>query len=372
MAFIRSTWKRLYAYLLRRDHFAPHPNARFEGFYSRTLLDDGGTLAVVFCWVKDAKQRPNLVHVSYTPAANALSAAFKHEFFPEHLEVASQEQLANGRQPFTVHMSGVGTMTIGSESVQYTVNTSDPDLELSLKVTNFIHWSNDIPLAGPMGPILLLSNLLPLNWHVLCTSSRASYAFSYAGKSQFGTGTSHVEKNWGKSFPPGWIWSQSFSSIGTKQEKSLCIAGGSALLGIQAYLVGYRSALLHWDFQPPFSMALWKLSPFMSVQHDSEAGTFSLTVRTFTRKLSIEVDTPNDSFIGIACPYPDGHRPMHAFESFAGNTWIQAWGRKYPWQRWELLEEGSCGQSSEGLPCSALEFGGSLSHRVREAAEKED
>jgi tocopherol cyclase len=372
LSYAQRTGQRLYGALLFRDHFAPHSRVHFEGFYSRTLLDDGGTLAIVFCWVKNATERPNLVHISYTPSPSTPSSpAFKHEFFPDHLEVTTHAKLHTGRQPFAVHMAGVGVLDMRGDSVEYTIKTSEPELELSLKVTEHVPWSASTPLAGPMGPLSLLSSLLPLNWHVLCTSSKATYKFTHAGRTQSGTGTSHVEKNWGASFPPGWIWSQSFSFAGPEPSRSLCLAGGSALLGVQAYLVGYRSAALHWDFRPPFAMALWKLSAFMTVEHDSKAGTFALTVQTFTRKLVIKVDAPTDSFIGLACPYANGHRPMYAFESFTGRTWIEAWERAYPWQRWSLVEEGPGGLTSEGEPCSALEFGGFFSHVVRENAKKE-
>lgn len=357
--------------LLRHDHFAPHAYAGFEGYYSRTQLDDGGTLAIIFCWVKNARERPNLVHVSYTPPDSELSSSgFKYEFFPDRLEVTTHPKRAGGQQPFAVHMPGVGTMNIYDNSVEYAIQTQDPTLQLTLKVTEPVHWFDDTPLTGPMGVISLLSRFLPLNWHVFCTSSKAAYSFNRSEKIQSGTGTSHVEKNWGTSFPPGWIWSQSFA--GSKPQKSLCLAGGSALLGVQAYLVGYRSSSLHWDFRPPFAMALGRFSPFMTVEHDSKAGTFELAVQTFRRKLIIKTDAPRDSFMGIAAPLADGHRPMFAFESFTGRTWVEAWGRTFPWERWTLLEEGPCGITSEGVPCSALEFGGSFCHLVEEHSRKTD
>lgn len=365
----RRTWSALRRILLRHDHFAPHAYAGFEGHYSRTQLDDGGTLAVIFCWVKRASTRPNLVHVSYTPPPSGSSLpAFKHEFFPDHIEIPTYEKLADGRQPFAVHMPDVGTMEVKADSVEYTVRTKDPELYLNLRISDRIPWSDDTPLAGPMGVLALMSRLLPLNWHVWCTDSKAAYTLSYAGKTHTGTGASHVEKNWGTSFPPGWIWSQSFSS--TELKKSLCLAGGAALPGVQAYLIGYRSASLHWDFRPPFSMGLWKLSPFMTVKRDSRTGIFHLTVQTFLRKLVIRASAPPDSFMGLAAPYADGHRPMYALESFVGRTWVEAWGRAYPWQRWTLLEEGECGVTAGGTSCSALEFGGTFSHLVEEHARK--
>ncbi|EKM56846.1 uncharacterized protein PHACADRAFT_254191 [Phanerochaete carnosa HHB-10118-sp] len=259
-------------------------------------------------------------------------------------------------------------MKLCNNIIDYTVQTSDPDLSLSLRVTERVPWSDVAPLAGPMGPLAILSRFLPLNWHVFCTSSKAEYLFTHAGRTHEGSGTSHVEKNWGASFPPGWIWSQSFADAEPK--KSLCLAGGIALPGVEAYLIGYRSSRLHWDFQPPFAMSIWPLPSFMHVERDSRAGTFRLTVRTFTRKLVVTEHAPLESFMGVACPLADGHEPSFAYESFVARTRIEAWERWYPWQPWQLVEDGPCGVTSEGRPCSALEFGGSFSHLVRERSRK--
>ncbi|KIP02434.1 hypothetical protein PHLGIDRAFT_122473 [Phlebiopsis gigantea 11061_1 CR5-6] len=258
-------------------------------------------------------------------------------------------------------------MELDGGTIEYSVRLDE--LDLALRITEPTFWSDDAPLAGPMGVLTLFSRFLPLNWHVFSTSSKATYSLRHSGKTQCGTGISHVEKNWGKSFPPGWIWSQSFAS--TEHPKSLALAGGVALPGIEAYLVGYRSPSLHWDFGPPFAMGTTWFSPFMNVHHDSKAGTFRLAVQTFRRKLVIKVDAPVDSFIGLAAPLAGGHRPMFAFESFAGTSWVEAWGRSYPWQDWTLLEEGPCGLTRDGNPCSALEFGGALSHLVSEHSKSD-
>ncbi|KAJ8453506.1 hypothetical protein ONZ51_g13557 [Trametes cubensis] len=105
------------------DHFAPHPSRKFDGYYTRTQTEDGGTIAIIFCWVKGAKNgRGNLVFVLYdkpvagtTPsssstqddhratfdsdtdrslgvpppaeaAARLAQPMFKYEFYPEHLD----------------------------------------------------------------------------------------------------------------------------------------------------------------------------------------------------------------------------------------------------------------------------------------------
>ena len=361
----KQTWGFLRRFTPSKDHFGPHTYAPFEGYYSRTQLDDGGTLAVIFCWVKNAPHRANLVHLSYTPARTTLSPnTFKYEVFPDDMSISTFYQPQGKHQPFTVEVKDAGTMELKGGSIEYRIRLEEHEVELNLRITEPTSWSHDVPLAGPMGLLTLFSRFLPLNWHVFCTSSQATYTLRHRGKTQSGTGISHVEKNWGSSFPSGWIWSQSFAS--TKPTKSLALAGGVALPGIEAYLVGYRSPSLCWDFRPPFAMGTTWFSPFMSVHHDSKAGTFRLTVQTFRRKLVIKVNAPVDSFIGLAAPLADGHHPMFAFESFVGATQVEAWGRAYPWQSWILLEEGPCGLTRDGIPCSALEFGGTFSHLVSE------
>ncbi len=360
-------WQALTDIFNSRDHFSPHPDAGFEGYYSRTQLEDGGTLAVIFCWVKDAPQRANLFHVSYTPVRddpNSPFPGFKYELFPDTLNVQVNPQSVDGQQPFNASMSGIGTMAVHPDFVEYTVSSAVADLHLRLRLSNRVPWSRTNPLAGPMGLLSHFSALLPLNWHVYSTASSASYSISHAGHTRQGTGVSHFEKNWGTSFPPGWIWSQAFAD--GKEKKSLCLAGGSAFSGVEAYLVGYRSTTLCWNFRPPFSVAIGPLSPFMAVKHNSKTGAFELTVQTFTRKLDIVVHASPDSFIGLAAPLSDGHRPMFAFESFTGRTFVQAWSRRWPWEPWTLVESGECGVTSGDIPCAALEFGGSYCHLVQD------
>ncbi|OBZ77245.1 hypothetical protein A0H81_02106 [Grifola frondosa] len=212
-----------------------------------------------------------------------------------------------------------------------------------------------------MGGIAHLSRLLPLNWHVRSTASIARYTLTHAGVTREGGGLAHIEKNWGSSFPRGWIWSQ---SLALDAGKTLCLAGGTALPGIHAYLVGYRSPACTWDFRPPFAVAVGHIAPFMRVRHDSVAGTVDLRVQTWTRKLVVKMQAPVDSFVGLPAPLKNGHKPEYAFESFAASTWISAWHRRWPFGKWILVEKGPCGQTAEGGPCAALEFGGSFSHRV--------
>ncbi|KAI0792505.1 hypothetical protein C8Q75DRAFT_753183 [Abortiporus biennis] len=346
-----------------RDHFGPHSRSGFEGFYSRTQLDNGGSITIVFCWVENARDRGNLVHISYIPP-NALTPIIKYDYFPDTFRISSARPSEDGIVPFVVHSPSLGTMKVTPTSVQYTIDSPQDKLFLNLTLTNRTPWSNTSILSGPMGFVARISRLLPLNWHVYSTHSDAAYDLSYGDTHINGSGVSHIEKNWGTSFPKGWIWSQSFNSGAAGGGKSLSLAGGIALPGVNAYLIGYRSPNLHWDFRPPFAMALGPISPFLKVKHFSNSGIVDITVQTFTRKLVIRIQAPVETFFSFPAPLKEGHRLGYAYESFRAKVWVECWTRKWPWSTWIKIEEGQCGVSEQGVPCAALEFGGSYCHLV--------
>ncbi|KZT68911.1 hypothetical protein DAEQUDRAFT_691750 [Daedalea quercina L-15889] len=343
------------------DDFAPHEAAGFEGYYSRTLLEDGGTLAIIFCWVKHAKRRPNLVCISYSPREGQEAAGFTHEFYPEHLTLSTLRSTPDEATPFSVTAQGLGIMSVGAQSVEYCIH--DPEAKLSLKLifTNCTPWSVSHPLLGPMGPLAPLSPYLPLNWHVQTIASSTTANFTHEGHTYNLAGKTHFEKNWGTSFPGGWIWCQAFGP----DEKCLSFAGGEALPGVQAFLIGYRSAKYQWDFRPPFAAGLSICSPFMHVRHDSRAGSVELDIGTLFQRLRIVVQASPDTFVGLPAPLQDGHEPRFAFESFRATVWAELFTRRRPWHGWTRVEAGYLGVSAEGAPCGALEFGGKYCHQTK-------
>ncbi|OCH87510.1 hypothetical protein OBBRIDRAFT_827644 [Obba rivulosa] len=340
------------------DHFAPHSYSGFEGYYCRTQLEDGGTLAVIFCSVYGAKYRNKYIHASYTPLEPCPEIGFKYDWYPEYFHLEVGEPAPDGTRPFSIDAPGFGRMEVTPSSTKIVLFVLEEQLKLEVELTDRVPWSASDPLAGPMGSFARLSRIQPLNWHVYSTASTAQYAIVHGGHTRSGTGVAHLEKNWGRTFPAGWIWSQTFGA----EERRLCLAGGRALPGIQAYLVGYRSPSLAWDFRPPatafFSGS--KGSPTIRVRHDCRAGIFSLRIKVLTRMLVVEIEASPDSFVGMSCPLKDGHQPNYAFESFSAKVRVEAWTRRWPWNDWECVEKGFCGESS-----AALEFGGSFSHLVK-------
>ena len=58
--------------------------------------------------------------------------------------------------------------------------------------------------AGPEGWLTHL-NILPLHWFVYSIGSKGTYSWTESNNSFSGQALAHQEKNWGKSFPPGWV-----------------------------------------------------------------------------------------------------------------------------------------------------------------------
>lgn len=349
----------------QQDHFPVRPGSKFEGFYSRILLETGETLVLVFCWVTGATNRPQLVHISHHPPSGLSHLqSFTYELFPNtfHTSLRPTHSRVHGLQSFSIRAEGIGEMAVTPDILEYRI--AYDDLKVTLKLAGHTPWLPRKPFSGPMGYIANLWNLLPLCWHVRSISSHAEYDISHAGRQLSGTGIAHVEKNWGVSFPRGWIWCQAFPSA-SSEGRSICLAGGTALPGVHAYLIGYRSPKVNWDFRPPYSMAIGPISPFLSVQIDSQHGTIRLATWTLKRKLCINITAPPDSFFSISVPFKYGHQLGYAFESFQAKVWIQAWYRMWPWDEYTCIDEGYCGASLDGSGCAALEFGGSFCHLSR-------
>ncbi|KAI0746615.1 hypothetical protein C8Q80DRAFT_1219962 [Daedaleopsis nitida] len=414
-----------------RDHFAPHQSRKFEGYYTRTQLADGATLAIIFCWVKRAKARGNYVLVSYAPPPLPPPArddkeahrtppppareGFTYEFFPPDIEVctlaskssskrasviSTSSAHSHARPPahddgggytaFTISAPSIGHMAVTPDSIEYAIVVPDKHLRVHLTLDAHTPWASSAG-AGPMGGILRMSWALPLNWHVRSTNSRATYYIAHGPPSKLkgtgasapsplrleGVGRAHVEKNWGGSFPSGWIWAQAFAAP-SDRDASPCSRSeknggerrrsvprrGAALPGVQAYLVGYRSPTCHWDFRPPFAVGLGRLSPFLHVRRDSRQGTMDIRVATWFRRLDVKIRAPSESFVEMSAPLRGGHEPGFAHESFQAVVEVEARRRKWVWGKWEVVERSVLGQTAEGVSCGALEFGGSYYHKV--------
>eukprot|EP00455_Lapot_gusevi_P046699 TRINITY_DN618_c0_g1_i1.p1 TRINITY_DN618_c0_g1~~TRINITY_DN618_c0_g1_i1.p1 ORF type:complete len:363 (-),score=111.40 TRINITY_DN618_c0_g1_i1:166-1254(-) len=198
-------------------------------------------------------------------------------------------------------------------------------------------WVSKIPILG-------------FDWFVYSLRTQAKFILQVPalGISLSTSGYAHMEKNWGKSFPPAWMWAEGIKmDTATSPTPTLfALAGGpTKVLGpivITAYLVGYRSASLNWNFHPQDIGTLY----FPTI--NSCQGYFNLLVRDPFRALNITVTAKPSTFSKVQCPTETGFRAYSA-ESFQSHVEIQAYSHSFSGDK--LLETVS-------FDGAALEYGG--------------
>lgn len=195
----------------------------------------------------------------------------------------------------------------------------------------------------------LINFPLPLHWHVHSLGSQCEFefearAYEVPAVDRAGHAFVHQEKNWAQSFPAAQIWIQAHDG-----ERSFCCAGGP-ILGMEAFLMGYRSKDMNFDFRPPFALRIAGISPFMTYQPDWNARSFSLSVQSLRRKLSLSISAPKGSFFSLSAPFPDGHRRNYLGESFQAVLELRIFesGLLTPWR---LVR-------ADRFDNASLEFGG--------------
>lgn len=154
----------------------------------------------------------------------------------------------------------------------------------------------------------------------------------------------HDEKNWATSFPSAHMWLQARDG-----DSSFCCAGGQ-ILGMEAFLLGYRSKDMNLDFKPPFALRLAGLSPFLSYRESWDDRTFELTVQNFTQKLVIKASAPRQTFFSLTSPFPEGHRENYLGQSFNATFEVKIYESGWL-SPWKLVREDTFSHAS-------LEFGG--------------
>lgn len=208
------------------------------------------------------------------------------------------------------------------------------------KVTSVTPWS--LHTNTPEGVLVRLP--LPLHWHVYSLASDCHFHLKIPALELAGSATVHEEKNWAKSFPSAHMWLQARNGT-----KGFCCAGGQ-ILGIEAFLLGYRSDDLNIDFRPPFAAQFAGLSPFMTYNTDWERRCFELSVQSFKYRVTIHAKAPKGSFFTLSSPFPEGHRENYLCQSFQARFEIKIYEGNWLGP-WNLIREDSFNNAS-------LEFGG--------------
>lgn len=219
------------------------------------------------------------------------------------------------------------------------------DMTLRGEASDPHYWREDG--TGPEGWLVYLP--LPLHWFVFSLRSKVVHyelqnitsGVVVRGR----RGTVHLEKNWGKSFPRRWIWSQGVSST---DNSSFALSGGTVDfygLSVNAYLVGYRnpSAGISLDFQP--------VNSFVSAEIRGCDGKVGMSINSLMYRVEIKLSAPLKTLSGcLLAPEVSGFRGA-CVESYDATAEISVFKRKLIFFPAELIQK----QVFHG---AALEFGG--------------
>jgi tocopherol cyclase len=331
------------------EHFAPHPKSRFEGFYSKFDLPSGSHVALVICTVPNAtKLPPHMVSFTYYPASG--SPIFQREHW-----VSNIERVLTGSTNAFELITDFGSMRVAPNG-DTTYDLDAPEWSLHATTTSRTAWFPGQNSSTPEGWLVHLP--LPLHWHVHSLSSQAEYHLKIPSQNvdQKDTATVHQEKNWANSFPAAHTWVQARDP---HSSSGICLAGGK-ILGMHAFLLGYRSPKRNLDFLPPFALAVpiplpffsWMISPFMTHIVDYPSRSFSLTVCNLFYKIEVTAQAPKESgWFGLGSPFPEGHRKNFCSESFLATVDVVVWERSVWKWAWTEVER-------ERYQGSSLEFAG--------------
>ena len=323
------------------EHHAPHENSAFEGYYSKFSLPSGAHVVLVICKVSRAQCRANLTTLTYVPRDG--SGLYQKEIATDNIQM---RRTTEGSNAFILDIPGLGYAEWKADASSE-FHFQDESFTFHASARCGIPWSERT--NTPEG--LFIHFPLPLHWHVQSLSSSCKFNLSIPGHNlpqsdTSGEATVHQEKNWATSFPSAHIWVQC-----REGDRGFCCAGG-IILGMEAFLLGYRSADLSLDFRPPFALRFLGIGPLMSYQTDWDNRTFELSVQSFRQKITVHAQAPKGSFFPLSSPFPDGHRSNFLGQSFQAKIEVRIYQSGWigPWRlvREDVFERGS------------LEFGGAF------------
>jgi tocopherol cyclase len=332
------------------EQFAPHPSAMFEGYYSKFRLPSGSHIALIICTVPNATTHPpHMVSFTYYPSSPSPSnPIFQREHWVSSL---SFEETGAGHA-FKLSAPGLGSMSVDKDSTT-TYDLECEEWSLHGTTTDRTPWNEG---ETPEGVLVRLP--LPLHWHVHSLSSSCEFKLRIRDvelprEDQKGRASVHQEKNWASSFPESHMWVQASEVNGNGARRGVCLAGGK-ILGMTAYILGYRSPDLNVDFKPPFALAVFNLSPLMNVDVDWENRKFEISVAGLWKKIVIKAQAPKEKgWFGLGAPFKEGHLQNFCTESFSAVIEVEVSERAgwWPWCAWREIRR-------ERFENGSLEFGG--------------
>ena len=186
---------------------------------------------------------------------------------------------------------------------------------------------------------------LPLHWFVYSLGSELvnyNWVNEDTGEMLRGRrGLVHQEKNWGKGFPPAWIWGE---GVDGPSGSSFAISLGVldiATFDVPAHLIGYRSSEATLNFRPTNSL----LTKYI----DGCSGVMNATVTSLTNKLEFEIHAAPSTFqTCLLGPTEAGFAPV-CVESYIALANFHVY--ELTLSGYELIE-------TRTFKSAALEFGG--------------
>lgn len=323
------------------EHHAPHPRAAFEGYYNKFRLPSGAHLVIVISKINNpsVKTKPNTLSFVYMPRDAA--KVWRKDFFPSEMIVS---RISSTGQAFILEVPDIG-FAKWDENGNTQYKFRDEALNFEATTASGLPWSDQTDT--PEG--LLVHLPLPLHWHVQSLGSECTFSldipeYELPKEDRLGQATVHQEKNWAHAFPTAHMWIQARDG-----ERGLCLAGGE-ILGMEAFLLGYRSEDLELDFRPPFATRLLGIGPFMSFSSNWETRSFELSLQSFRQKIMVKATAPKGSFFPLHPPFAEGHRENYLAQSFQTNVEVKIYESGWL-DSWRLVKEDAFGNAS-------LEFGG--------------
>lgn len=334
-------------------HVYPDKGPFFEGWYIR-FIDFQRHSSFGCLWGRvlpeDQQKANNLAFVGLIAAFDNQTKLQQFNSFPA---VADVKVVVNGGDAVTQNPSPStptnftftdgGATKIKIDDAGASISCDAGGAHLEARLGRPASWGG----RGPMGVLDLLPGM-PLFWFVHSLHSpiiEYKLTQKQSGKvlMQGKDGYAHMEKNWGRSFPQGWIW---IEGIEPESKASLAITYGPVGFGpvnIPGHLIGYRDPMSKYsvDFRPSNS--------FATVEHDACNGRLNMSVKMLVPpfyKMTLSIRAPLTTFSDrLFGPMNNGFRPV-CQESFAATAQVKL----FSWTG-SLVSEKS-------FKMAALEFGG--------------
>lgn len=339
------------------SHFAPHTGVSFEGYYSKFRLSSGSSIALIVSAVpaaannvdpEEARKRKAFM-ISFTYVQEDSKRWYQKEYWPATFDI---DRKPDG-QGFRIKWDqGEFGWAGHGEKVWWELNTDEMRFSSETRTGSRAEWIKGDPTSTPAGSLARLP--LPIQWDVHSLDSDCQYSLDLHDENIFdksdkqGKGHVHTEKNWAYSFPDSYIWIQARDH---ERGHGVCLAGGSLIPGVQAFLVGYDHPQNPLSFRPPDSTSIFGLSLGLTSNISYQSRRVIIDIRGWFSRIQITAQAEADTFFTFAAPLHTGHTPDYATQSFGAHIHLKTWERSWPWSRWREVTD-------ERFERGSLEFGG--------------